>query len=131
MKKEMACIVCPVSCHLEVELNEAGEVLSVSGNTCPRGEQYARNEMTNPVRMLTSTVKLKNGLYKRLPVILSAEIPKDKMFQVMDAINKAQVKAPVKIKDVIIENVCGLQVDVVASRSMKSGAKNTDGRKYG
>lgn len=131
MKKEMACIVCPMSCHLKVELNEADEVLSVSGNTCPRGEQYARNEMTNPVRMLTSTVKLKNGLYKRLPVILSAEIPKDKMFQVMDAINKAQVKAPVKIKDVIIENVCGLQVNVVASRSMKCEAKNTDGRKYG
>jgi len=119
MIKEMACIVCPLSCHLQVDIDDAGNVISVTGNTCPRGEQYARSEMTNPTRMLTSTVKIKNGLYPRLPVILSDVIPKGKMFEVMDEINKIQIEAPVDINQVLIENVCGLSVDVIASRSMK------------
>lgn len=118
MKKEMVCIVCPMSCHLSVELNEKEEVISVTGNTCPRGEKYARNEMMNPMRMLTSTVKLEQGLYKRLPVILSAEIPKSKMFEVMSALNEVTVYAPIKRNDIIIENVCNLSVNVIASRTV-------------
>jgi CxxC motif-containing protein len=117
--KEMACIVCPMSCHLKVELDENGKVLQVSGNTCPRGEVYARAEMTNPVRMVTSTVVLKDGPYKRLPVILSGMIPKGEIFHVMEEINKVKVCAPVHINDIIIENIAGLHVDLLASRSME------------
>lgn len=117
--KEMACIVCPMSCHLQVELNEDGSVINVTGNTCPRGEAYARTEMTNPVRMVTSTVVLKDGPYRRLPVILSDVIPKGEIFHVMDEINKVIVCAPVQINDIIIENILGLQVNLLASRSMK------------
>ena len=118
-KKELTCIVCPMSCHLEVTVGNNGEIISVMGNTCKRGDKYARTELTNPVRMLTSTVKLEGGLYKRLPVITSDNIPKGKMTEVMEAISEVTVEAPVKIKDVIIENVCGLGVDIVASRSME------------
>ena len=118
-KKELTCIICPMSCHLEVTLDDNGAIVSVTGNTCKRGDQYARTELTSPVRMLTSTVKLEGGLYKRLPVITSDNIPKGSMTEVMEAISKVTVSAPVKIKDVIIENVCGLGVDIVASRSME------------
>ena len=118
-KKELTCIVCPMSCHLEVTLDDNGGIVSVIGNTCKRGDQYARAELTSPVRMLTSTVKLEGGLYKRLPVITSDNIPKGSMAEVMEAISQVTVSAPVKIKDVIIENVCGLGVDIVASRSME------------
>jgi CxxC motif-containing protein len=120
MIKEMACIVCPLSCHLQVELDEAGNVIKVEGNTCPRGEKYARSEMTNPERMLTSTVKITGAIYPRLPIILTGVIPKGKMLDVMGEINQANVKAPVEMNQVILENVCGLGVNVIASRSMDS-----------
>ena len=96
------------------------EIISVTGNTCPRGEQYARNELTHPMRQLTSTVSIKNALYKRLPVILSGEIPKEKIFDVMEQIHKASIEAPVKIGDIVIADVCGLGVNVIASRSMEA-----------
>lgn len=119
IEKEMACIVCPMSCHLIVKLDEVGNVINVSGNTCPRGEVYARAEMTNPVRMVTSTVVLKDGPYKRLPVILSDVIPKNEIFHVMEEINKVKVCAPVHINDIIIKNIAGLHVNLIASRSVK------------
>ena len=122
---EMSCITCPMSCHLKVELDAEGKVLTVTGNTCPRGEKYARNELTHPMRMLTSTVKIKDAMYQRLPVILSAEIPKEKLFAVMKEINQVEVCAPVKIDDIILENVCGLSVNVIASRSMESVKDST------
>lgn len=117
-KKELTCIVCPMSCHLEVTLGDTGEIVNVTGNTCKRGDKYARTELTSPVRMLTSTVKLEGGLYKRLPVITSDNIPKEKMTEVMEAISQVKVVAPVKINDIIIEDVCGLGVNIIASRSM-------------
>lgn len=119
MIKEMACIVCPMSCHLKIELNEKNEVLSITGNTCERGKNYAQNELTHPMRMLTSTVKLKNAIYCRLPVITSKEIPKEKVFDVIKEINQIEVTAPIKINDKLIENVCGLGVDIIASRSIE------------
>lgn len=117
--KEMACIVCPLSCRLKVELDEAGKVVNVTGNTCPRGKKYAETEYTNPVRMVTSTVVLENGPYKRLPVILSDVIPKSEIFHVMEEINKVKVCAPVRINDIIIENIAGLGVNLIASRSVE------------
>ncbi|MBQ8040923.1 MAG: DUF1667 domain-containing protein [Lachnospiraceae bacterium] len=119
MKSELTCIVCPMSCQITVEQDEiTKEINSVAGNTCKRGDMYARNELTHPMRQLTSTVAIQNAPYKRLPVILSAEIPKEQIFSVMEQIHKVNVCAPVKKGDVIIENVCELNVDVVASRSM-------------
>lgn len=117
-KEEMICIICPLSCHLEVDLDDSGNVVDVAGNSCPRGDTYARKELTNPTRMLTSTVRIKGAMYERLPVITSGDIPKGKMFDVMKAIAEVEVTAPVKVKDVIVKDVCGLGVDIVASRSM-------------
>lgn len=119
IKKEMVCIVCPMSCHIEVTIDDENQITQVKGNTCKRGEIYARSELTNPQRMLTSTVKLESGLYRRLPVITSAPIPKEKLFEVMNEINQIEVCAPIKINDIIIQNVCGLDVNIIASRSVE------------
>ena len=119
MVKEMVCIVCPMSCHLSVEMDKK-KVLSVSGNTCPRGAKYANEEITNPTRMVTSTVLLKNAALTRLPVMTRTPIPKGKIRDVMKQINKVKVKAPVKMYDVIIENVARTGVDIIASRSIDS-----------
>lgn len=118
-KQEMICIICPMSCHLEVDLDEANQVQKVAGNSCQRGDVYARKELTAPTRMVTSTVKIKNALYSRLPVITSSDIPKQKMFDIMKLISEIEVTAPVQVNDVILKNVLDLGVDIVASRSME------------
>lgn len=119
MKKiEMTCIVCPISCNLEITLDDDDNIIEVTGHTCPRGDVYARKELTNPTRMLTSTVRIDGAMYDRLPVITSEDIPKGKMFDVMAEINKVTVQAPVANEQVIIANVCDTGVDIVASRSM-------------
>ena len=114
MKKSLICVSCPLGCPIEVEI-ENGEVISVSGNTCKRGDQYARTEITNPVRSLTTSVKVEGGVHSVVPVKSAGPVPKDKMFDCMKVINEAIIKAPVKIGDVVIENICGLGVDIVAT----------------
>ena len=111
--KEFICIVCPRGCHLKVD-----DDMNVTGNTCPRGKVYALNEITNPTRMITSTVAIESEELKRLPVMTSMPIPKGKIFEVMEEINKVRIKAPIKIGDVIIKNVLGLDSDIIATRNI-------------
>jgi CxxC motif-containing protein len=118
-KHEMICIVCPMSCRLEIDMDDQGQILNVTGNACNRGDTYARKELTNPTRMLTSTVKISGAMYERLPVITSSDIPKGMMFEVMKALAQVEVVAPIKMDEVIVKNVCGLEVDIIASRSME------------
>ncbi|MBE6746841.1 MAG: DUF1667 domain-containing protein [Ruminococcaceae bacterium] len=118
MTKEMICVSCPLGCMLSVELNDKNEVISVSGNTCKRGEQYAVDECTNPVRMLTSTMKVEGGKLPVIPVKTSKPIPKGKMFECMEIINSVSVDAPVKMGEVLISNICDTGVDIVATNEM-------------
>ena len=115
MTKEMICVSCPIGCMMTVELNDKNEVVSVKGNTCKRGERYAIDECTNPVRMLTTTIKVSGGALPVIPVKTSKPIPKGKMFDCMQVINNEVVDAPVKMGDVLICNVCDTGVDIVAT----------------
>lgn len=117
--RELTCIGCPLGCALRVELNDAGEVVSVSGNTCKRGEEYGRREVTAPVRMVASTVRVTGGKAAVVPVRTATDIPKGKIFDCMDEIRNAVVAAPVKIGDVVIENVAGTGVSIVASKAVE------------
>lgn len=110
---ELICIVCPRGCHLTVDEN-----LNVTGNTCKRGEIYGKNEIQNPTRVITSTVKLEGGCVSRLPVKTSEPVPKGKIFEVMQEINHVCAHAPVKIGDVLIPHVLGLDSDVIATRDV-------------
>ena len=114
MKKEMTCIACPLGCALTVEY-EGTEVFSVTGNTCKRGDAYARTEIVNPTRSLTSSVKVINGIHPVVPVKSAAPIPKTLMFDAMREINQATVEAPVSIGQVIIENILNTGVNIVAT----------------
>jgi len=100
-KRNMTCIVCPVGCRLEVTLDESGKVASVTGNSCPRGVKYAVSEVTNPVRTLTSTVRLSGSAEAFLPVKTASPIPKGKMFEAMAFLRGLSAFAPVKRGDVI------------------------------
>ncbi len=112
------CIVCPLGCHLEAEVSDAGEILSVSGNTCKRGEAYMRDELTDPRRTLTSTVKLIAAHDHYLPVKTSGAISKGKLFDAMAFLKTVTVTAPVKRGDVICENFLGEGVDLVAGKTV-------------
>lgn len=117
-QKEFVCIVCPNSCRLRVE-EKNGEI-RVSGNECKRGVAHGISEYTNPMRMLTSTVAIEGGPLPRLAVIGTGEVPKARLMECLAAVYAARAKAPVRCGDVILKDVCGTGVDVVASRSMKA-----------
>ncbi len=115
---ELTCISCPLGCPLKVETDENGQVVGVTGNTCKRGEIYGRKEVTAPERTVTSTVKVEGGEGVLVPVRTRGDIPKGKIWECMAAIRQAKVKAPVKLGDVVIPNVAGTGVDVVASKTV-------------
>ena len=114
MKRNLICVSCPRGCAVEVEI-ENGQVISVKGNSCKRGDAYARAEVTHPERSLTSTVKVEGGVHPVVPVKSSGPVPKEKLFDCMKEINKVSVKAPVKIGDVVIDNILDLGVNIVAT----------------
>lgn len=114
-KRELICIGCPMGCPLTVTLNQ-GQVETVVGNTCPKGEAYAKKEVTNPTRIVTSTVRVEGGDKPFVSVKTKEDIPKDKIFDCMKEINGILAKAPVKIGDVLLENAAGTGVAVVATK---------------
>lgn len=116
MIKNIVCVSCPLGCPIEVTM-ENGEVVSVKGNTCKRGDAYARTEMTAPKRSLTSTIKVSGGKLPVVPVKSSAPLPKELMLECMSEINRVTVKAPVKTGDVVIENILNTGVDIVATNN--------------
>lgn len=107
-----------MGCRMTVEM-DGGEVKSVSGYTCPRGKTYAEKEVTNPTRIVTSTVRVTGGSKERVSCKTASDIPKNKIAEVMADINAATVTAPVKIGDVLIENVADTGVDIVATAIVK------------
>ncbi len=113
------CIVCPIGCHLEAEVSDTGELLSVTGNTCRRGEAYIRDEITDPRRTLTTTVRLSGAAHDRfLPVKTTGGISKARLFEAMEVLKNATVSVPVKRGDVIIENFLSEGVDLVAGKTV-------------
>jgi len=116
MTKEFTCIVCPNGCNLIVDID--GDTINVSGNTCKKGEEFAITELTNPTRTISSTVRTSFKDCPVLPVRVSGPIPKDKIFDVMNEINKVIINNHVKIGDVVIKDVLGINVDVIAISSI-------------
>ena len=119
MNKTLTCIVCPIGCQLEVTLDDSGKVTEVSGNTCKRGHDYAVTEFTDPRRTLTTTVRITGSDTDRfLPVRTSSPIPKPKLFEAMEAANKIEVKAPVKVGDTVISDFIESGINLIACKSI-------------
>ncbi len=116
--KVLNCINCPLSCELTATV-EDGVVTNVTGNSCPRGAQYAKEELTAPTRMLTATVRIEGGRLPLLPVVSAKKLPKGRVNDCAEALRSVSVKAPVRTGDVIAADILGLGVDIVASRDME------------
>ena len=117
MNKVLTCILCPNGCELKIE-HDKENILSVSGNKCGKGADYADQEIKSPMRNIASSVLVKNGDMPLCSVRLSDPIPKNRIFDVIEEIRKASVNAPVRIGDIIIKNVLGLKSDVIATRNV-------------
>ena len=118
MKRELTCIGCPMGCQITVTM-DGGEILTVEGNTCKIGENYARQEVTAPTRMVTSTVRVLGGKKPVVAVKTASAVPKDLIFQVMEELNGVSMKHPVHIGDVVLENVCGTGINIVATQNSR------------
>lgn len=116
-KMKMVCITCPVGCSLEVN-HDGKVVITVEGQQCKKGIAYAKVELTDPRRMVTTTVKVRDGLHPLVPVGVSATIPKHLINKVLEELRKIEIQAPVVMGQVIMEDVFGTGVKVITSRSM-------------
>lgn len=112
--KELTCIVCPRGCRLRVD-----DEMNVYGNACPRGEKYAIQELTNPTRTITSSIRVTNRPYTLVSVKTDKPIPKDKMFDVMKEIDNLTVEAPTVIGQIVKENILGLDSNIIITKEIE------------
>ena len=111
----LICIVCPKGCHLSVD---EADGFKVTGQGCPRGEEYGKKELTNPTRVITSTVRIAGGIHHRLPVKTDRDIPKGLIHEAMKLLDGVEVTSPVHVGDVVVPDICGTGAAWVASRDM-------------
>lgn len=119
--RELICIGCPLGCMLTVQM-DGNEVQTVTGNSCKRGEMYAKKECTNPTRIVTSTVRVTGGELAMVSVKTKEDIPKNKIWECMKELQGLTVMAPVHIGDVILEDVAKTGVSVIATKTVESQA---------
>lgn len=126
-KRELVCIACPLGCHLQVTL-EAGKVTKVEGKGCKRGIIYAEAECMHPARMLTTTVKVKEGKFPLVSVRSDKPLPKHLLLDCMTVIKDVCITAPVHIGDLAVENILGTGVNIIATRNVGKGEEKKDKR---
>lgn len=118
----LVCIGCPMGCPLTVEMDD-GAVVNVTGNTCPRGDAYARKEVTHPTRVVTSTVRVRGGTLPMVSCKTRTDVPKDKIFAVVQALKDVERDAPVAIGDVLVADVAGTGVEIIATKNVSAKEK--------
>ena len=120
--KQIICIVCPLGCRLAVSLEN--DKIIVSGNQCNRGEKYAVTELTAPKRVLTSTVPVEDGTIPMVSVKTSAALPKELTFSALGVLKNLHLQAPIRMHQVIVNNVCNSGVDFIATKEIAKKEKN-------
>lgn len=113
-KRNVTCVVCPKGCSITAII-ENGKISEISGSGCKRGEEYAAAECTNPVRTLTTIVRVAGGNHPMAPVKSKKPLPKKLLLQCVQEINKYTVKAPLKVGDVIVSDILGTGIDIIAT----------------
>ena len=118
-EKELVCIGCPLGCSLKVTIQD-DSTMEVTGNTCPRGADYARKELTDPRRIVTSSVPVEGGHLPCVSVKTKSDIPKDKIFDCIKALKDVKLQAPVKIGQIVLPDVAGTGVNVLATKNIQA-----------
>ena len=118
-KKEITCIICPIGCKIKME-NEGRSLTILKGNKCKKGIEYARNELLNPRRMLTSSIRVEEGEWPLVSVKSTHPVPKDKLFSILKELHKTTIRAPVKSQQIILKNVVNSGIDIIATKTVHS-----------
>lgn len=119
MSREMICINCPMGCRLTVDESDKSNI-KVVGNTCPRGITYAVNEVTAPKRMVTGSVVVVGGTIPMVSVKTREAIPKELIFESLEELKKVKLAAPIHIGDIVVANICGCGVDIIATKNVEA-----------
>ncbi len=117
-KRKFICIRCPMGCEIEAVL-DGYNVVSLEGNNCRLGEDYVRKEVSDPRRVVTTTVKVRGGVKPLAPVWTDGDVPKARILELTDALRKIELDAPVEIGQVVLENALGLGINVMASGAVE------------
>jgi CxxC motif-containing protein len=117
-KKHFTCVICPIGCEIDVEIRD-GDVISMEGNKCKKSEEFVLQELKEPMRTLTTTVRINGARWAMLPVRTDKSIPKRLFFPVIRELADIELQAPVEISDVIVHDIAGTGADIVATRNMK------------
>ncbi len=112
--KKIICIGCPKGCHIQID----EQTFECIGNACPRGAEYAKNELTDPRRTLTSTVVIEGAAIRRCPVKSDSPLPKDLVQAAAKELDKVRIASPVKVGDVIVENILGTGCNIICARNL-------------
>lgn len=115
--RNLICIGCPLGCPVTVTMD--GDDINVTGNTCPRGADYAKKEVLSPTRIVTSSIRVNDGTIARVSVKTKSDIPKSKIFDVMKEIQAVRVEAPVTLGQVLIEDCAGTGVEIIATKTVE------------
>ena len=113
MERELTCIICPRGCRLKIDEN-----MNVTGNFCPRGAMYAKQELTDPKRNITSIMRVKNREHLMVSVKTDHEISKNRIFEILEELKKVGVDAPIHIGDILIKNVAGSGANIIATKEI-------------
>ena len=119
---EITCIVCPTGCKVRI-VKEGSKVIEISGHTCKRGKVYASQEAVAPQRTLTTSVKVTGGDFALVSVKSAAPVPKARLFDLMKVVQKLETAAPIRVGDVVVHDVLGLGIDLVATRAVRKTAR--------
>ncbi|MCQ2087576.1 MAG: DUF1667 domain-containing protein [Bacilli bacterium] len=111
--KEFTCIICPRGCQLIIDKNN-----NVTGNACPRGKEYAINEITNPTRTITTSIRVSNRIDTLVSVKTNLAIPKNLVFEAMEIINKLSIGAPTKIGQIVLKNILDTGADIIITKNI-------------
>jgi CxxC motif-containing protein len=124
LKKQITCIVCPVSCEISITYTESAwngiKVMTVDGNICERGREFVIKEMENPERTIASSVLVEGGDLPLVSVRTDKPISKAKIFEVMNIINQCKIKAPVKRNQIIVKNILDLNINIIATKTVNA-----------
>ena len=122
-KKHFTCVICPIGCEIDVEL-QGSDVASMTGDKCARGKEFVLQELEEPMRILTTTVRIKGAKWAMLPVRTDKPIPKRLLFRVIKELADIELQAPVKVSDAIIKDIAGTGANIIATRNMKQEKKD-------
>ena len=120
--KHFTCVICPIGCEIDVQL-EDGNIVSTEGNKCAKSEEFVLQELKEPMRILTTTIRIRGAKWAMLPVRTDEPIPKRLLFRVIKELANIEMQAPVKVSDVIIGDIAGTGANIVATRNMKRERK--------